>query len=221
MSKMQRLSEIMNATEIWHRKGWFLLTADETSWKPVGGPYRFRHDARPPRGMQTRSGACCGTPSVSRYTPLRLADVQQIQSGCRRVRGLSHRVGVGLAPARPFHALPLWSRRRVRRHLHDALGGHEGVEEVAWEDARLEEVRRLVIVRPARNLSLLTERPPPGRRWVRQAAESPTDMGSRNRSLLPSTPCAMARGRRLAWMTSRNNTYWKFSPGRRGVLDTK
>jgi hypothetical protein len=60
-----------------------------------------------------------------------------------------------------------------------------------------------------------TEPPPAGSRWVRQSAESPTDrvLGS-HRPRHPTTP-------KESHDATRNKTYWKWSPGRRGILDPR
>jgi uncharacterized membrane protein len=76
-----------------------------------------------------------------------------------------------------------------------------------------------------------TERPPAGSRWVRQSAESPTKNREAQKLATPRQPKGffkqppafrLVTPRNKAPMTSMLlPTYWKWSPGRRGILDPR
>src|SRR5512135_3355523 len=78
-----------------------------------------------------------------------------------------------------------------------------------------------------------TERPPPGRRWVRKSAESPTgcclsgDPPSSRPDLASRVVAPDNRDAQSPRVESRSSvrllppTYWKWSPGRRGILDPR
>src|SRR4051812_9527548 len=74
-----------------------------------------------------------------------------------------------------------------------------------------------------------TERPPPGRRWVRQSAESPTKSHATAKPADVGDPTPSGRGflkpeHRLSGASTTaelHPTYWKWPPGRRGFLDPR
>ena len=79
--------------------------------------------------------------------------------------------------------------------------------------------------------TICTEQPPPGRRWVPQSAESPTKDQSDPKLAAPGLPDRFAEGQLAAravnpWNKASTTstlppTYWKWSPGRRGILDPR
>ncbi|QDV36906.1 hypothetical protein ElP_48360 [Tautonia plasticadhaerens] len=44
--EVKRLAQTMNASEVQHSSGWYLLAEDGSAWHSVGGPYQRRGDAR-------------------------------------------------------------------------------------------------------------------------------------------------------------------------------